>query len=332
MKKIKVGMVGTGFIADWHYRGFKDNPDADMVGMCRIAHESGAASREKQEILRSRCQELGLQAYDSFEQMVEDPQIDALVIGSINPLHFEQIREAVAKGKHVLVEKPVVTDLDQLEELMQLSSQSGCQIFPAHNFVYREAVRQAKEILDTGGIGQRIHASFVVTHTIGEDHATGWRAKQNLAKGGTLIDSGHHLIYQTLYLLGRPTKLQGFTSKRVLTNMECEDTAQVSLAYDDGSIAVVMQSWASNHGDDINGIRIIGTEGSLVITDALYHNGEKLSDDVDYESSFKNQAKAFSDAILNGVAPRSSLEDVRDTLRITYGAYESNDEGRVIDL
>jgi len=325
-------MVGMGFIADWHYKGFKDNPDADMVGMSHVFFGSEEQQNKERTLLREKCAEMGLKAYDSFDEMVKDPEIDALVIGSINPQHFGQINAALDHGKHVLVEKPVVSDLDQIDVLEKRSKESGCVVFPAHNFVYRESVRKAKEILDSGALGKLIHSSFVVTHTISENHATGWRAVKEIARGGTLIDSGHHLVYQTLYLLGRPTKLQGFTSKRVLTNMECEDTAQVSLAYDDGSIAVVMQSWASNHGDDINGIRIIGTEGSLVITDALYHNGEKLSDDVDYESSFKNQAKAFSDAILNGVAPRSSLEDVRDTLRITYGAYESNDESRVIDL
>ena len=66
------------------------------------------------ELLTRRCAELGIKAYDSFEAIAADPEIDALIIGSINPYHYEQIKSAIAHGKHVMVEKPVVTDFKQL--------------------------------------------------------------------------------------------------------------------------------------------------------------------------------------------------------------------------
>jgi predicted dehydrogenase len=118
----------------------------------------------------------------------------------------------------------------------------------------------------------------------------------------------------------------------VLKNMDCEDTAQVSLIYPDGSIAVIMQSWTSNHAGMINGIRIFGTEGSIVITDALYFNDEKINSDVDYAGSFINEAKAFSDYILKGILPISGLDDVKDTLKITFGAYKSAETDSIIDF
>ena len=153
-----------------------------------------------------------------------------------------------------------------------------------------------------------------------------------MGTGGTLIDSGHHLIYQTLYLLGKPEKLHGFKSKMVLKNMECEDTAQVSLLYPDGSMAVIMQSWTSDHAGMINGIRIFGTEGSVVITDDLYFNDQKMNLEVDYLSSFVNQARAFSDYILKDIPPVSGLKDVYDTLKITFGTYRSSETDMVIKL
>lgn len=332
MSKLKIGMVGMGFIADWHYNGFKANPDADITGMCHIFHGSDENKAAKKKALQEKCEKLGIKAYGIFEDMVTDPEIDALVIGSINPFHFENIKAAFEHGKHVMVEKPVVTEFKQIDALGKMSAEKGLKIFPAHNFVYRNAVRKAKEIIDAGKLGQIIHSSFVVTHTIGEGHATGWRAKKELGKGGALIDSGHHLIYQTLYLLGKPAKLQGFTSKMVLKNMECEDTAQVSLFYPDGSMAVVMQSWTSDHASMINGIRIFGTEGSIVISDGLYFNDEKIDTDVEYGDSFANQAKAFSDYILKDVKPLSGLEDVKNTLKITFSCYDSAENDKIITL
>ncbi len=332
MSKLKIGMVGMGFIADWHFQGFGQNPDADIVGMCRDFYGDEKQQATQKAKLQAKCKKFGIKPYDNFNKMVTDQNIDALVIGSINPYHFDQIKAACENRKHIMVEKPVVTEIEQVDEIKKMCQEKGIKLFPAHNFVYRGAVQKAKQIIDAGKLGQLIHSSFIITHTIGKDHATGWRAKKDLGTGGTLIDSGHHLIYQTLYLLGKPQKLHGFTSKMVLKDMECEDTAQVSLYYPDGSIAVVMQSWASDHAEMINGIRIFGTKGSIVISDALYFNGEKINTDVDYPESFQNQAKAFSDYILNNTPPVSDLKDVKNTLKITYGCYQSNDNDEVIKL
>ena len=114
--------------------------------------------------------------------------------------------------------------------------------------------------------------------------------------------------------------------------MDCEDIAQVNLLYPDGSMGFLMQSWTSSFGSDINGIRIFGDKGELIITDALYLNGEKIDSDTGYESTFINQAKAFTDYILHDKQPVSTLEDAENTLKIILGAYESSEKGTVINL
>jgi len=328
--KIRIGMVGLGFITDWHYKGFSTLDNVEFVGISRDFYGTPEQIIKKKEQLVQKCKELNVKAYESFDEMVTDPSLDALIIGSINPYHYDQIIKALNAGKHLLVEKPVVTNIDQIAAIEKLSKEKDLVVFPAHNFAYRGAVTKAKEILESGKLGKIIHSSFVVTHTISKAHSTGWRGKKELGTGGTLIDSGHHLVYQTLYLLGMPKLIQAFKSKLVLTNMDCEDVAQINMQYSDGSVCCLMQSWASNYVDGINGIRILGEKGNLIITDALYHSGEKLSTDVDYESSFANQAKAFVKAVRDGTPPVSTLEDVRNTLRITFGAYESAEQNKVI--
>ena len=325
-------MVGAGFISNWHYEGFKAIPGAKIVGLCRDFYGVEEQRIQQKERLEAKCREFGVRCYNSFHEMVEDPELDALLIGSINPYHYDQIQRALKNGKHVLAEKPVVTDIEQLRDLIILSKETGRIVFPGHNFVYRKAVKKAKEILDSGKLGRLVHSSFIVSHTIGAGHAAGWRAVKAMGKGGALMDSGHHLVYQSLYLLGKPIKLHAFTSKMVLKNMECEDTAQVSMQYSDGSIAVIMQSWTSDHAKNINGIRILGTLGEILISDALYLNGEEIEKDTDYGDSFKNQARAFKDAVLNGQPPLSSLNDVEESLRIIYASYESAEKDQLIHL
>lgn len=111
------------------------------------------------------------------------------------------------------------------------------------------------------------------------------------------MDSGYHLVNQSLFLLGKPKKNHGFISNSVLHNMDGEDLAQLSLVYPNNSIAFIMQSWTTNHFGILNGINIMGTDGSLSITDGLYFNGKKIDNDFDYENSLVNQASAFTDFI-----------------------------------
>ncbi len=299
MAKIKIGIVGMGFIADWHYKSFKINQDAEIIGMTQDFYGDENKINKMRAQLKTKCKEWNIKAFDNFDEMVSDPGIDALIIGSVNPYHYEQIKKGFANNKYLLVEKPVVIDLNQIKELKELVSKNNYKLFPGHNFVYRNAVIKAKELINEGKLGKIIHGSILVTHTISEYHRNGWRGKKELSAGGTLMDSGHHVVYQSLFLLGVPSKLQ---------------------------------SWTSSFGNDINGIRIFGDKGELIITDALYLKGEKIDSDIGYESTFINQAKAFTDYILHDKKPVSTLDDAEISLKMILGAYESAEKGIVINI
>jgi len=132
MKKLRIGIVGTGFITDYHYKAFKKNRNAAIIGMCHTYDLKHPKYREKQESLLKKCKELEIRAYDDFNHLVSDPNIDALIISSINTLHFEQIAAAVSNGKHVLADKPVVTDVNQLYAIEKSSSQKWITIITTH--------------------------------------------------------------------------------------------------------------------------------------------------------------------------------------------------------
>jgi predicted dehydrogenase len=325
MAKIKIGLVGTGFIAPFHFNGFQKNEDAKVVGMC--THANG-----DQQKLDKMCREWNIKAYRDFDEMLQDPGIDALEIGSINTVHYSQIMNAIAIGKPVLAEKPVVTDFAQLDDIIQASKAKGVLVFPAHNFVYRTAVREAKKIIESGRLGRITYASFISIHTIPTEHAAGWRGKLNISAGGALMDSGHHQVYMSLYLMGMPAKIQAFRTNIILNGMEGEDIAQINAFYPDHAIGTIMQSWTSGFGDGINGVKIMGDKGQIQVTDALYFNGEVINRDADYAGSFINLAKAFTDAILHDKPPISTLEDTRNTLKIIYSAYQSSDQDKVISF
>jgi len=265
----------------------------------------------------------GVKAYSGFGEMVADPAIEALVLGSRNDEHAQQIRRCQELGKPALVEKPVVTTLAELDGIRASVAHTGVPVMPAHNFVYRGAVRAARGVVQSGRLGQLVCASFCSNHTISPEHSSGWRGSLAIGGGGALMDSGHHQVYQALYLLGRPVALHAFQSRLVLTGMEGEDLAQIQLRYANGALATIFQSWSTNHGAPVDGIRIVGTAGWLQVTDALYLDGERCDSDTTYEQSFVNQAHAFVDFVRQGLPPASTLDDARDALNLILLAYES---------
>lgn len=169
------------------------------------------------------------------------------------------------------------------------------------------------------GIGQIIHASFISSETIAENQILERSTNQEVCL--PMFDKVHHLIYQSLYLLGVPSKIHSAKSKFFLKNMDCEETTQLSMQFTNGSMAVIMQSWTTDHSK-INGIRILGSKGSIVLTDALYFNEKKIIKNNDYLDSFTQLSKAFTENIMKGTPPISDLNTVRETLEITTNAYQ----------
>jgi predicted dehydrogenase len=332
---LRLGIVGSGMIAPYHLDGFRAHADkVEVIGACSHAPSTPGLVRF--------TTEAGIAAYPGFEELLADS--DALVIASVNELHEAQVAAAVAAGKHVLVEKPVVTDPSALGRLAVLARQNpGVVLMPAHNYRYRPAFVAALEALREGRLGPVIQGSFHSSHTISEEHATGWRSRLAESGGGALMDSGHHQVYMAIAAFGRPRAVFGSTSRLVRTAMEGEDLAHAVLHYDGlegpgAPLVTVTQSWASDQAKDLEGQRIYGTSGYLTVTDDdLYLDGVAQGLAASYESSFEGQAGAFADAIASAGSPDSpdplaGLREAGDALATIRAAYESARTGRVVEL
>ncbi len=90
----------------------------------------------------------------SFEGIMENPEIDAIVIATPANLHFEQARQALLSGKHVLVEKPMATKLTEVQELSEIARTKGLTLMSGHTFLYNDAVLFIKKEIDAGSLGE----------------------------------------------------------------------------------------------------------------------------------------------------------------------------------
>ncbi len=331
MNKIRIAIAGTGLIGEQHFQAFSRADNIEVKACCREFY--GPESDRKRQIknLIDTAEKWNVKPYESFDEMVASDDIDAVAILTITASHYPQILKCIENKKHALVEKPVVITAEQLDDIENRLKNTDLVIFPAHNGIYRGALSQARQMIEAGTLGKVVYSSFISTQHLPRKQAKTWRGKTELSGGGALMDSGHHRVYTSLYLMQMPLKVHAFTAKRILTEMDDEDIASINLIYPDGSVGYILETWTKKM-EKFNGIRIIGDRANIEITDAMYLDGKIVNDQVNTQESFYNQAVAFAECIMKNKPPESDLENVRQCLKIIHAAYKSSNTGQIVSI
>jgi predicted dehydrogenase len=152
----------------------------------------------------------GAKVFRDWRELVWSPLVDVVIVATLHDSLAEITRTAVEAGKHVLVEKPAARNAHELEAVMEAAAKHCVKVRVGFNHRYHRSLRKAKELLDSGALGELmfIRARYGHGARIGYDKE--WRADPALSGGGELIDQGPHLIDLTRWFLGEITEVQGF--------------------------------------------------------------------------------------------------------------------------
>lgn len=152
----------------------------------------------------------GAKVYRDWRELVWSPLVDVVIVATLHDSLAEITRTAAEAGKHVLVEKPAARNAIELEPVMEAATKHGVKVRVGFNHRYHRSLRKAKELVDSGVLGELmfIRARYGHGARIGYDRE--WRADPALSGGGELIDQGPHLIDLTRWFLGEITEVQGF--------------------------------------------------------------------------------------------------------------------------
>src|SRR5581483_5369190 len=140
---VRVGQAGLGAWGQNLVRNLDEL--ADLAWICD-------SSPERRELFGRRYP--GARAAASFEQMLEDGSVEAVVIATPVPTHYALARLALEAGKHVFVEKPPAMRADEMEELVRLAEERGRVLMPGHLLLYHPGVRKLRELVDSGSLGE----------------------------------------------------------------------------------------------------------------------------------------------------------------------------------
>jgi scyllo-inositol 2-dehydrogenase (NADP+) len=212
--------------------------------------------RDRAEALSAR---LGSKVYDSYAQLLADPEVELVVVATRSIEHTPMAIEALKAGKHVLVEKPMGVNLRQADQLLKASKKSAGRLFVRHNRRFEPAFLQVKEIIASKKLGE-IYQIALRVHKY--QKRNDWQTLREFG-GGQLLNWGPHVIDWGLQLLKSPVADMWSDLKRVAAAGDAEDTIKLLLRGENGVVVDIEISDAVALGQP--GWFIFGSRGMLVI-------------------------------------------------------------------
>lgn len=245
---MNVALIGCGLIGQ---KRLNNLPPGSVTVACDLNLERAR---------RLAAQSPGCIATDSVEQAVTAPNVDVVMVATLNSTLAPIAMQAVQAGKHVLVEKPAGIRVAELEELQSLAAQRGVLVRVGYNHRYHPACLKALEIFRSGALGPMMF----VRGRYGQGGRVGyekeWRADPKLSGGGELIDQGVHLIDLAGIFLGEFTTVEGHVAT-YFWNMPVDDNAFLSLRNATGNTAWLHVS--CSEWKNLFSLEIYGRDGKL---------------------------------------------------------------------
>jgi len=156
------------------------------------------------------AQRFGVIALQCWQELLALPRIDIVIIATLHDSLAEITLAAIAAGKHVLVEKPAARSVDELVPVIAAAKKSNIKVHVGFNHRYHRSLQKAKEIVDSGVLGDLMFIRARYGHGARVGYDKEWRADPKLSGGGELIDQGPHLIDLSRWFLGDFSDVQGF--------------------------------------------------------------------------------------------------------------------------
>lgn len=195
-EKVRVGLIGCGGMANAHLKWLKEIPEAEVTALMDVSDAALEKTYERSPWVK------GVPVYKDYQELLADPNVEAVQIHSPHTLHFQQAMDALAAGKHVLLEKPMVTSAADAHRLIEAHQGTDRVLMISYQRHFMKEFRYARQVIQSGGIGEiQYVAAFQGQGWLKGTRGT-WRQSQELSGGGQINDSGSHLIDIILWVTG----------------------------------------------------------------------------------------------------------------------------------
>lgn len=352
MSRLGIGVIGVGSIADMHLGAYAANPAVRLVGTYDIDADRNRAKAETFGVAR---------AHGSLEDLLADPEIDAVSVCTWNNSHAELAVAALEAGKHVLVEKPLSRTVAEAEAIADAVRRTGRLLQVGFVRRFGANTQVLKSFVDGGTLGEIYHARATNIRRIG--NPGGWFADSARSGGGPLIDIGVHVLDLCWYLMGTPraTTVSAVTHNRLgnranVTSLsrykvadydptlsDVEDLATALVRFENGASLLLETSYSVHAPEDRLEVAVFGDRGGAELEPRLRIVTEQhdtvLNIDpqidhlsFDFEEGFANEVAHFVALCLGEAEEVAPVGHGLEVMRMLGGVYESAALGREVSL
>jgi len=350
MDKVRIGIIGAGFIGRVHAESFSKVQDAQIVGITDASRQLADRAAVQFGIPR---------VFDTAEQMIDSDEVDAIIVGVPNAFHRPLAVRALNHGKNVLLEKPMAISGADARAIVEAANSSKKTLMIAHQMRWEQLSMQAHTIAGANELGTIYNAKSGMMRRKGIPGWGSWFTRKSESGGGPLIDIGVHVLDLTLWIMGNPRPVSVFGStyaqfgpqrKGLGTwgtpqwdgRFDVEDLATALIKFDNGATLHLEVSWAVNTDSDSGHyIHVMGNEGGISLyPKRMVLTGQKFDRAFDVPVAAPENAenprvllsRHFAECVKTGMKPISDGVSGLVNSTILDAIYQSAQSGDLVKL
>jgi UDP-N-acetylglucosamine 3-dehydrogenase len=314
MKKLGVAVVGTGFWGKNQTRVFKELEETELLAICDINAER----------VKNVAKQFNVKAYTNIGQMLKRRDIEAVSICTWSTTLAKMALKALNSGKHVLVEKPMATNVKQAEKLLKTAKESELHLTVGFLMRFIPGIQQIKNAIENRTIGDLVCATA--------KRVSEW--PDRIGDVGVVKDMAIHDIDITRYLFGEESTAV-YAKTGCMKHKKFEDYAQIMLTFDSGKSAFIESNWLTPYKT-----RTLVVTGSKAIMKLDYITQELTIEDAKetkqprilWQEPLKLELQHFANCILKKEKPLITGMDGLKALQIAEAALKSSATGKLLKL
>jgi predicted dehydrogenase len=327
-KALRLGFIGCGMIAKPHAKALAQIPGVEIVGLNDIQPEAIKRLKEAVPQLQPAAE------YSDYAEMLDREELDGVLILTPHSLHLRQILDALRRGLHVLVEKPMVTSVAEALEVKRAVEGSGLVFAVGYQRRTDGLFRYVKRMASEEGLGRPRYIEYQLSQDWTGLARGSWRLDAKASGGGFLMDSGSHVVDMLIWFMGGlPRRIYA------LTRRDGYDVEVVSSVVAEADKCIASISLMGDAPLWSERLRIYCGGGMVAYLDekqsrrvwALDRTGRDLESQASIPAS-SSPAENFVNAIRGVEAPAAGVEDGLRVAAFTEACYRSAETGRRVEL
>ena len=331
--KLRWGILGAARVNERLLPAIIEADNAELIAIA--SRRVGAAAET---LAKYAPQEKNVQALDNLETLLDNPNIDAVYLPMANEEHTEWALKAIAKGKHVLIEKPMALVVEEIDAITAAAEKHNVMVMEGFMYCFHPQHQFVRDLIDSGAIGQV--RTVKTSYSFPMKPARMYRISRDMEHGGgAMWDIGPYAIHSArMWFDNNPIAV---TALAKLNDHGADVSLSGILDFDDGRYAHFDMSFERARRSEYE---IIGTLGG-VKCDTVWQNsddapvinwwtdaGEQHQEKLAIANHFVLEIEHFSDCALNQKTPALSLEDANNNCKAIVAAIQSAMTGNKVEI